>query len=173
MPGFLYKPIGQGQIGGGRAAFLIENTDYVSGGWYDKDGKLVERFERFQGPPEPGQQPGVKFTTKKRGGAYGEDLIARFTDRSGKVFEYNIPKGGQRYEGADEDPKSLQPVNKGPLDLGYQEGMPDVGAGSGGSGGTSGVPGQFQPGMAGQYGAIPAYIGDLFPNAKTSKYDPI
>ncbi len=52
MSGFLYKPIGQGQVGGGRATFLIDDLGLVSGGWYDAKGNLVERFNRFVGTPE-------------------------------------------------------------------------------------------------------------------------
>ena len=35
---------------------------------------------------------------------------------------------------------------------------------------TSGVPGNFAPGQAGDYGAIPAYIADLFPEAVLAQY---
>ncbi len=38
---------------------------------------------------------------------------------------------------------------------------------------NTGVPGQFQPGQAGNYGAIPAYVGGLFPNAAQANYTPI
>ncbi len=151
MSGFLYKPIGQGQIGGGRATFLLEGTNIVSGGWYDKDGNLVERFSRAQGTPEAGQKPGVKFYASKPGGAYGQDLVARFTTSDGKVQTYNIANGGQRYEGSLGDPNSLKAVNKGPM----------------------GVPGQFTPGQVGQYGATPAYIGGMFPAAATAVFTPI
>lgn len=112
MAGFLYKPIAQGAIGGGRGVFLIGNTDFRSGGWYDSAGNLVERFDRFQGPPEPGMEPGVKFTTAHPGGYYGTDLEARFTDNNNQVFTYKIPNGAQRYQGVWNDPTSLKAVDK-------------------------------------------------------------
>lgn len=154
---FLYKPIGQGQVGGGRATFLIENTDLVSGGFYDQNGNLVERFNRFIGQPEGGAAPGVKFYGEKPGYAYGENLTAKFTDSSGKVYTYTLPQGGQRYEGDYSNPDSLKPVNKGPM------------------GGGAFPPG-FAPGMAGQYGVYPAFQQFPqpsfvnFPNIKAAPY---
>lgn len=151
MAGFLYKPIGQGQVGGGKANFLLENTNLVSGGFYTDDGELVERFNRFQGTPEGGAAPAVKFSASKPGGAYGQNLTARFTDSSGKVYEYKLPEGGQRYEGDLNDPESLQAVNKGPL-------------------GGGGAPGGFAPGQIGNFGFFPAFLGDQFPSPSLARY---
>lgn len=60
---------------------------------------------------------------------------------SNKSYEGNNPFDGWMYR------------NKG-----------DLGSGGGSGGGMSGVPGQFMPGSAGQYSALPAYIGGMFPS---------
>lgn len=112
MASFLYKPVGQGQIGRGNAVFLIENTGFVSGGLYDAQGTLVENFNRAQGPPEPGQKAGVKFYGSRPGYTYGENLVAKFKDSSGQEHVYNIDSGAQRYEGDYTNPGSLAAVNK-------------------------------------------------------------
>lgn len=156
MSSFLFKPIGQGQVGGGKANFLLENTNLVSGGFYDENGNLVERFQRFVGQPEGNNKPGVKFWASKPGGAYGQNLTARFTDSSGKTYEYKIPNGGQRYEGDLNNPESLHAVDKGPQ-------------GGGGTAGPAGTGSQ----QVGQYGVAPGYIGNLFPQAVQTQYQNI
>lgn len=158
MGTFLYKPIGQGQVGGGRANFLLGNTSLVSGGFYDKQGNLVERFGRFQGRPEGNGPAGVKFYAQQPGGAYGQDLEARFTDNSGKVFSYNLPNGGQRYEGSLGDPGSLKAVNKGPM------------GGGGGAGGS--FPGGLSPFNYGA-GASPGYLGGSYPTFQPVNFNPV
>lgn len=64
--------------------------------------------------------------------------------------ETTIQDGRQSYEGA--SLSSLQARAKG-----------SVGSGS------SGVPGQFTAGQVGEFGAVPAFVGDLFPKAVTVK----
>lgn len=86
---------------------------------------------------------------------YGyENLKVSYNGQTG-----TIGSGVQAYEGS--SISSWDPRQKG------------SGAGGSGGPGTTGVPGQFAPGMAGQYGAIPAYIGNLFPNPVLANYNPI
>lgn len=157
MSSFIYKAVGDGQIGRGNATFFLEDTSLVSGGWYNDKGELVERFSRAQGATEAGTNPAVKFYASKPGAAYGENLTARFTKKDGSVQTYSIPNGGERYVGSLGDPASLKADPKG----------------HGGSASTTGVPGQFAPGQVGQYGATPAYIGGMFPSAQTAAFNSI
>lgn len=74
-------------------------------------------------------------------------LKVTFGDQTGV-----IESGGQAYEG--NGVNDWSPRAKGSI----------------GPNDTTGVPGAFKPGQSGDYGAIPAYIADMFPDAVLAQY---
>lgn len=150
MAKIIFKPVGSGQVGHGAFTAYVENTNLVSGGIYDAKGNLVDRFNKFQGTPEGGAPPAIKFYTNKPGSAYGEGFYAQFTDREGKVYKFKVPSGSERFVGDFSNPDSLKADPSGD-------------GGSKDAGGGGGFPGGFAPGQTG-YGSFPAFLGGEFPN---------
>lgn len=149
---FLFKPLGQGQVGTGKAVVLL-GGDAGSGakqvGVYGSDGKLIENLTN---------SGNGKFYGSKAGGAYGQNVYVQVTNSDGSTSKYNIPNSGNSYTG---DVGNTDPgVN--PKD---SPGGPNYNSAYSG-------PGQFAPGQVG-YGSYPGYLGGEFPGVVSSKYTPI
>lgn len=173
--GFLYKPAGSGSVGGGNATFLLNNSlGLVAGSIYDSSGNQVEKLKSFQAVPEPGQAagpPGIKFYGSKPGNAYGEGFTAKFADKNGNLYSFDIGNSSQRYEGDFNANGGDLKASSGLGSIGNSGGGGGGGGGGGsGGGGSAGIPPGFAPGNIG-FGSFPAFLGGKFPKPQDATFN--
>jgi hypothetical protein len=134
----IYKPSSDGQLNPGGLSVLLpfeaEGAQDVR--IVDEAGNTIEQLQRGV----PGKE-GVKFYSRKPGKSFGQNLKISVDGK-----EFDIPDGGQRYEGSFGGDSGLAPVNKS-----TGGGLSPVAAGA---------------------GAAPAFLLDQFPGYVPSLFDP-
>lgn len=147
MASFLWKPFSDGGLNPGGTSVLLGG---VQGGVSSAQvvGPNGEIYENLQ--QASGRENGVKFYSKRPGSAYGQNLTVRVTYADGRTESYQIPNGGQRYEGP------LGDTNPGPSNKG-----------------SSGGGGSYDPTQVGDFGFAPADLTGQFPAPVSINYTPI
>lgn len=149
----LWKPQSQGSMNPGGVSFLLPaGNQYGNVEILDQGGNVLDTLQRSNAGQ--GETGAIKFYSQRPGGSYGSNLQVRVTTPNGPQL-YNIPNGGQRYEGTYGQDSELVATTQG----------------SGGFGG--GYPGGFAPGMAGPYGFFPSYLGGMYPDPAFGNFNPI
>src|SRR5688572_10912894 len=108
MATFLWKPVSDGGLNrGGLSIVLGDIRSGVQSATIVKADGSTESLTKSSGT-----EIGTKFYSRYPGGAFGENLTVRVTYSDGRTEDYQIPNGGQRYEGPVGD-SNPGPSNKG------------------------------------------------------------